>query len=304
MGFWQPLFFWIFAIGALVSSVAVLAFRNPLYSALCLIADFFCFAGLYVLLSAHFMAVTQVLVYGGAIMVLFVFIIMLLNLSEEELGSRRFSLHQIIAFGVGFGVLAFAAISIWSIVDEEKVAQQREQAVTAYEKAREKHEKEVAEAKKAQKERDEKDDDGEDAPDDQIDEEFEKPFIVETKSQVPGPYADLSEDALIQRYRARVDSWHDGETTYAEGRYDRFNPDEEMVVPPAMVPDESSEDLPGKGAIEPRLSQERGPGGIFGTVEPISILLVNRFVVPFELTAILLLAAIIGAVIIAKKRLD
>ena len=80
MGFWESLFFWIFACGAVASSVAVVALRNPLYSALALIMDFFFFAGLYGLLSAHLMAVAQVLVYAGAIMVLFLFIIMLLNI--------------------------------------------------------------------------------------------------------------------------------------------------------------------------------------------------------------------------------
>ena len=69
----------------------VIVYRNPLYSALALILDFFFFAGLYGLLSAHFMAITQVLVYAGAIMVLFLFIIMLLNLKDEELGEFEFA---------------------------------------------------------------------------------------------------------------------------------------------------------------------------------------------------------------------
>ena len=160
MGFWEPLFFWIFAVGALVSSVAVVLFRNPLYSALSLIADFFCFAGLYVLLSAHFMAVTQVLVYGGAIMVLFVFIIMLLNLSDADLGPRRFSLHHILAAGVGIGVFVFSATAIWSIVDETKIVEARADAVDDYQIA--------VEAQNAE------------------DGDVEPMYIAKTPSEVPG----------------------------------------------------------------------------------------------------------------------
>ena len=73
-----------------------------------------------------------------------------------------------------------------------------------------------------------------------------------------------------------------------------------MVLPPALVESETE----GVDDLNTRLSDKRGGGSLFGTVQPISILLVNRFVIPFELTAILLLAAIVGAVIIAKKRLD
>lgn len=277
MGFWEPLFFWIFAVGALASSVAVLLFRNPLYSALSLIADFFCFAGLYVLLSAHFMAVTQVLVYGGAIMVLFVFIIMLLNLSDEDLGPRRFSLHHILAVGVGVGVFVFSATAVWSILDETKVEQARAQAQQEYEDAL------AAQA----------DEEG-------GDDSAEPLYEVKTPSEVPGLYADLSEDSLILEYDAKLDSWQAGETDYADQKYDRFDPTKPMVMPPALV----ESDTEGVDDLNTRLSDKRGGGGLFGTVEPISILLVNRFVIPFELTAILLLAAIVGAVIIAKKRLD
>ncbi|MGM0557081.1 MAG: NADH-quinone oxidoreductase subunit J family protein [Myxococcota bacterium] len=274
MGFWEPLFFWIFAVGALASSVAVLLFRNPLYSALSLIADFFCFAGLYVLLSAHFMAVTQVLVYGGAIMVLFVFIIMLLNLSDADLGPRRFSLHHILAVGVGIGVFVFSATAIWSMVDETKTAEARADAVTDYQMAVEAQDAEEGDA--------------------------EPLYIVKTPSEVPGLYSDLSEDALIQEYDAKLDSWQAGDSDYADQKYDRFDPTRPMALPPALV----KSDTEGVDDLNTRLSDKRGGGGLFGTVEPISILLVNRFVIPFELTAILLLAAIVGAVIIAKKRLD
>ncbi len=63
--------------------VGLILNRNPVYSALSLIINFFAIAGLYLTLEAEFLAIIQILVYAGAIMVLFLFVIMLLNLSKE-----------------------------------------------------------------------------------------------------------------------------------------------------------------------------------------------------------------------------
>ncbi|MFC1553959.1 NADH-quinone oxidoreductase subunit J [candidate division KSB1 bacterium] len=76
----EYLFFYAFGIIAIASGVMVIMSRNPVHSALFLIVTFFCLAGLFALLNAHFLAVIQVLVYAGAIMVLFLFVLMLLNL--------------------------------------------------------------------------------------------------------------------------------------------------------------------------------------------------------------------------------
>jgi NADH-quinone oxidoreductase subunit J len=80
----DALFFWIFAVVAIVASVLVVGQRNPMYSVLLLIVSFGALSGLYVLLNAPFMAVVQIIVYAGAIMVLFLFVVMLLNVSAEE----------------------------------------------------------------------------------------------------------------------------------------------------------------------------------------------------------------------------
>ena len=70
-----------FAIGA---SLLVIAQRNPIYSVLLLIASFGALSGLYILLEAPFVAVIQIIVYAGAIMVLFLFVVMLLNAPHED----------------------------------------------------------------------------------------------------------------------------------------------------------------------------------------------------------------------------
>src|SRR5712672_495488 len=76
--------FYIFGAIAVVASLLVIAQRNPIYSVLLLIASFGALSGLYVLLDAPFVAVTQIIVYAGAIMVLFLFVVMLLNAPQEE----------------------------------------------------------------------------------------------------------------------------------------------------------------------------------------------------------------------------
>jgi len=78
----ETVLFWLFAVGTIVSAVGVIFVRNPVASAMSLVASFFFLAGIYVLLWAHTIAVLQVLVYAGAIMVLFLFVIMLLSLND------------------------------------------------------------------------------------------------------------------------------------------------------------------------------------------------------------------------------
>jgi NADH-quinone oxidoreductase subunit J len=76
--------FYVFAAIAVVASLLVIAQRNPVYSVLLLIASFGALSGLYVLLEAPFVAAIQIIVYAGAIMVLFLFVVMLLNAPHEE----------------------------------------------------------------------------------------------------------------------------------------------------------------------------------------------------------------------------
>src|ERR1700754_509800 len=80
----QQLLFVLFGAMAIGCAVAMVAQRNPLYSAISLIGVFVSLACIYVTLQAPFIAAVQVIVYAGAIMVLVVFVIMLLNVEEEE----------------------------------------------------------------------------------------------------------------------------------------------------------------------------------------------------------------------------
>jgi NADH-quinone oxidoreductase subunit J len=101
----EEILFYIFASGGIVSALLVVTRRNPIIAAIYIIVNFFCLAGIYLTLHAQFIAVIQILVYAGAIMVLFVFVIMLLNLGDERTLRDGFSWKKIVAGGFGFGVL-------------------------------------------------------------------------------------------------------------------------------------------------------------------------------------------------------
>jgi NADH-quinone oxidoreductase subunit J len=99
--------FWFFGGAAIVASFLCITRRSPVSSALWLITTLFNVAALFVLLDAHFLAAVQVLVYAGAIMVLFLFVIMLLNLGERDPGeSPRWSPSRVVGFFAGLGLLA------------------------------------------------------------------------------------------------------------------------------------------------------------------------------------------------------
>ncbi len=106
----QLITFIILAIIGLASALMLILQKNPVYSALLLIMHFFALAGFYLMLNAQFLAVLQILVYAGAIMVLFVFVIMLLNLQNEEALRDPFNLRKIIASVLGLILLLQFAV--------------------------------------------------------------------------------------------------------------------------------------------------------------------------------------------------
>lgn len=75
--------FWFLSVVALFSALMLITSKNPVYSVLWLIVTFFAISGHYILLNAQFLAIVNIIVYAGAIMVLFLFVIMLMNLNKE-----------------------------------------------------------------------------------------------------------------------------------------------------------------------------------------------------------------------------
>lgn len=98
------LFYFLGAI-SVGSALMMVTRRSPVIAALYLILNFFALGGLYLTLHAQFIAFIQILVYAGAIMVLFLFVIMLLNLGDEKKLTERISYKKIVGAGLSFGVL-------------------------------------------------------------------------------------------------------------------------------------------------------------------------------------------------------
>ncbi len=115
----SPFLFWIFALLTLIFGAAVVINRNPVASALSLVLSFLGLAALFMSLNAYFVGIIQVLVYAGAVMVLFLFIIMLLNLRAEE--GRRINW---LASAGGLAVALIMMAQIFSVVGHLKIAQQ------------------------------------------------------------------------------------------------------------------------------------------------------------------------------------
>src|SRR5215212_572191 len=86
---WESVFFWVFSIAALVAGLLTIMARNAVHSALFLISSLVSIAALFILLGAEFIAGVQILVYVGGVMVLFLFVIMLVNVGAEERGRER-----------------------------------------------------------------------------------------------------------------------------------------------------------------------------------------------------------------------
>ncbi|WP_124640788.1 MULTISPECIES: NADH-quinone oxidoreductase subunit J [Amniculibacterium] len=115
----QILFYFVAAIALISASYFVFA-KNPLYAILSLIITFFSIAGLYVLLNAQFLGVIQVIVYAGAIMVLFLYILMMLNLNKED-ETKKHNINKFVGI-VAAGILFIGILGAYKGLAGSEVA--------------------------------------------------------------------------------------------------------------------------------------------------------------------------------------
>jgi len=113
--------FWSHAVIAILSALACITRRSPVASALWLIMTLFATAVMFLLLDAHFIAALQVLVYSGAIMVLFLFVIMLLNLGDQSATDMKGWFGRMVGLALG----VFVAVELWVITKVVPVDQIR-----------------------------------------------------------------------------------------------------------------------------------------------------------------------------------
>jgi len=111
MGIMQILFWFLSAL-ALIGAIGVVSSKNPIFSVLWLIVVFFAISGHYVLMNAQFLAIVNIIVYAGAIMVLFLFVIMLMNLNAEAEPVKNIYLKMAgIISGLSLMIVLVAALS-------------------------------------------------------------------------------------------------------------------------------------------------------------------------------------------------
>jgi NADH-quinone oxidoreductase subunit J len=110
---WEAVFFWVFAVAAMIAALLTILAKNAVHSAMFLISTLVSVAALFVLLGAEFIAGVQILVYVGGVMVLFLFVIMLVNVSAEERGSEELFNRpaQVVASALLLGLLVLGLIS-------------------------------------------------------------------------------------------------------------------------------------------------------------------------------------------------
>jgi NADH-quinone oxidoreductase subunit J len=113
------LLFYLLSAGAVLSAIGVIASRNPVMSVTSLLASFFCVASIYLLAGFQFLAAVQILVYAGAIMVLFLFVVMLLNLGDPGVAIHEPLFHGGKRAMAGVGIaIALAAGGLVAILRE------------------------------------------------------------------------------------------------------------------------------------------------------------------------------------------
>jgi NADH-quinone oxidoreductase subunit J len=116
----QTILFWFFSILAIGGGIGLLLNRNPVYAALAMVINLFSIAGLFLSLNAEFLAVIQILVYAGAIMVLFLFVITLLNLTDEQ-NLLRFDIRRGLGFVLGLAFLGEMFYILRGFAEDKRV---------------------------------------------------------------------------------------------------------------------------------------------------------------------------------------
>src|SRR5256885_14828818 len=126
---WESVFFWVFALSALVAALLTVMARNAVHSAMFLISTLVSVAALFILLGAEFIAGVQILVYVGGVMVLFLFVIMLVNVGAEEEGRAQiFNRPAQVTAALVFLALLAGILVIYAIPRGYQAMQKRDEA--------------------------------------------------------------------------------------------------------------------------------------------------------------------------------
>jgi NADH-quinone oxidoreductase subunit J len=129
---WESVFFWVFSIAAILAGLLTVMARNAVHSALFLISSLVSVAALFILLGAEFIAGVQILVYVGGVMVLFLFVIMLVNVGAEEEGRAPiFNKPAQVTAALVFLAMLAGVLVIYAIPRGYSALQERDKAALA-----------------------------------------------------------------------------------------------------------------------------------------------------------------------------
>lgn len=269
----EVIFFFILAIGILSTSALVIAFRNPLYSAISLVSTCIMLAGVYALLNATFLAIIQVMVYVGAIMVLFFFVIMLLNMRDGELGQRIVTPGKALAAVAALGLFGAFVGGIVTIQDRAPLTINAEWSGEKLSAliANEDNKTDLATAK----------------------------WIAQRSTIVNGehnkdPEYVLQEGDQVSFTTTRFPGLRRHVKAPHVEEIQRLHKTKEELAEAQLEPMNSAE----RKELEGRLALWNE----FGSASAVGSKLYTKWLFTFEITALLLLAAVAGAVVMAKRR--
>ena len=224
----EQILFMTFGTLAVGSAICVIAFKNPIHSALALVLTFFSLAGLFISLGAYFVAAVQVIVYAGAIMVLFLFVIMLLNLGRLHAARE---INKAMVFAVIVGILLTAEVVYIGIKAHDGAAVSPVQAAN-------------------------------EAGDTAITSDQQKKI-----------------KAIATEYQ--------------------LDPSElDSVYVPQIAPEKSTVETLTAGEANQLIAKLQGE---MGKPDRIGTILFTKFLLPFEVTSLILLAALIGVIVLVKR---
>ncbi|HEO64740.1 MAG TPA: hypothetical protein ENI73_02620 [Spirochaetes bacterium] len=123
--------FLLFSVTAIVFSLLVVVMKNPIHSSISLVLSFLPIAAIYVLFHAPFVAVIQILVYAGAIMVLFTFVIMMVDLSEKEYTLHKGKIYKLLSFLIMGGFLLMVPYMVTRFLPET-ISEPKESVVLSH----------------------------------------------------------------------------------------------------------------------------------------------------------------------------
>ncbi len=275
----EVIFFFVLALGLVVTSLLVVTFRNPIHSAVSLVGTFLLLAGVYALLNATFLAVIQIMVYAGAILVLFLFVIMLLNLGDDELGEARFTVGKFVAVAGAVGLLGALVAGILGIQDKapiEVTAEMKGQSVSQVVAGN------FPDLNKASASRLV-------LQNTYIDGEKVKDAAQKLEGGELLTFSTTRYPGLVRR--AEVPGMEDIRLLHLT----------EEEIKTAQAEGEDIKPLSSKDRRA--LTKRVALWNQYGSIEDVGRLIYTKWFFVFEVTALLLFAAIVGAVVLAKRRL-